>query len=94
MEKFKTTFESQLGRACTGLFDQKRLCVFAPEGPAGPFPVSQWAIFLPVEHFASIVPWFLQNRVSDGIELDVLVHPNSGCEIEDHMEVTLFFFKK
>jgi len=84
LEKFKETFQSELGAPCTGLFHQNRLCVFEPEQAAGPFPVADWSIFVPVDHFASKVPWFMQNRVSNGISLDVLVHPNSGCEIEDH----------
>ena len=84
LEKFKTTFKAELGPTCTGTFHQDRLCVFEPELHIGPFPVSQWAIFVPLEHYASKVPWFAQHRVSDGIELDILVHPNSGCEIEDH----------
>eukprot|EP00794_Sanderia_malayensis_P003530 gene3530-4031_t len=85
LEKFNSTFKDQIGKPCDGLFHQGRLCIFAPESAAGPFPVAQWAIFLPVDKFASLVPWFMQHRVgSDGFELDVLVHPNSGCEIEDH----------
>lgn len=32
------------------------------------------------EDFADIVPWFLQNRNG----YDLLVHPNTGCELEDH----------
>ena len=84
LERFKAVFESEIGAPCTGLFHQNRLCIFKPEAPAGPFPVAQWAIFLPVDHFASKVTWFMQNRVVNGTSLDVLVHPNSGCEVEDH----------
>jgi len=57
------------------------LCLFEPDWEAvGPFATAQWSVFLMPEDFADIVPWFLQNRNG----YDLLVHPNTGCELEDH----------
>ena len=33
-----------------------------------------------LSRYRTIVPWVMQRRRS----LDVLVHPNTGCEAEDH----------
>eukprot|EP00040_Diaphanoeca_grandis_P023638 m.128843 g.128843 ORF g.128843 m.128843 type:complete len:178 (+) comp29358_c9_seq3:67-600(+) len=48
--------------------------------PAGPFTTAQYSFFVPTRWFAATVPFMTSRR---GF-LDVLVHPNSGCEIEDH----------
>ena len=47
--------------------------------PEGPFLTSQWSVFVPLESFSQTVSWIMQHR---GI-YDILVHPNSGCELED-----------
>ena len=49
--------------------------------PAGPFPTAQYSFFVPKAHFGPTVRWIMNHRDS----LDVLVHPNSGCEVEDHV---------
>lgn len=80
-EKFIAEFKDRLGPQCTDLFDQNQMCMFAPDIQAdGPFLTAQWAVFLKNEDFADIVPWFMQHRGN----YDILVHPNSGCELEDH----------
>ena len=48
--------------------------------PAGPFVTAQLSFFVPKAHYERAVSWSLQNKG----DLDLLVHPNSGCEIEDH----------
>lgn len=50
--------------------------------PERPFLTSEWAAFVPLEDFGRTVPWIMRNRG----QLDVFVHPNSGCEIADHAE--------
>ena len=80
-DKFIAEFKDKLGPDCTDLFHQDHLCMFEPERqPDGPFLTAQWAVFIPNENFAEVVPWILQHRGN----YDVLVHPNSGCELEDH----------
>lgn len=69
------------GAPCTGLFHQGRLCMFDVDYVGkGPFVTAQWSAFIPIEDFARTVSWVMQRRG----ELDVLVHPNSGCGLEDH----------
>ena len=69
------------GPQCTDLFHQNQLCMFEPDKqPVGPFLTAQWAIFVTNDLFSETVQWFTQHR---GI-YDVLIHPNSGCELEDH----------
>eukprot|EP01115_Flamella_aegyptia_P008903 TRINITY_DN37290_c0_g1_i1.p1 TRINITY_DN37290_c0_g1~~TRINITY_DN37290_c0_g1_i1.p1 ORF type:complete len:109 (-),score=32.65 TRINITY_DN37290_c0_g1_i1:25-351(-) len=64
--------------------------------PDGPFVTAQWAAFIPLERFQETVSWIIQRRQVKGIinaaggpgvprpDLDVFIHPNSGCEYEDH----------
>jgi len=63
------------------------LCFFpwAPEAD-GPFLTGMWAAFVPLERFKDTVPWMMQHRGN----LDVFVHPNSGCEIYDHVNWPLW----
>lgn len=46
----------------------------------GPFAVGEWSMFVPVHYLNAVVPWFVQHRG----EFTLLVHPNTGCEYEDH----------
>jgi aromatic ring-cleaving dioxygenase len=64
------------------------LCMFTPDfpNPEPPFLTSEWAAFVPLENFQETVLWIMQQRGS----LDVLVHPNSGCEINDHRDWPLW----
>jgi hypothetical protein len=54
--------------------------------PARPFPVSESAFFIPPAHFAPVAMWAMQNRGS----LDIVLHPNSGCEVSDHRDWPLW----
>ena len=68
-----------------GRYDNGELCMIKdhklPEIlKVGPFPSGEWSMFVPLPHLQLVTEWFLQNRG----ELDFLVHPNSGCEYEDH----------
>ncbi len=73
------------------------LCMFAVEMAAdGPFMQAQWAVYVPLDQFVSVVPWFLQHHAQSGListagppgiprpPFSVLVHPCTGCEYEDH----------
>merc|ERR1712146_520286 len=49
-------------------------------GLAAPFVVPNWPIYVPIDRFAEAMPWISQHRG----DLDVLMHPNSGCMRDDH----------
>ena len=48
--------------------------------PVGPHPKSMYQIAFPVSEFPRLVPWLMLNRAG----LDVLVHPETGEDYEDH----------
>ena len=57
------------------------LCQFEVDWqPAGPFTTAQYSFFVPPAKYEATVSWTMKHRQG----LDVLVHPNSGCEPEDH----------
>lgn len=75
----------------TRLFNMTKLCTFAVDqtgagGPANsaPFVAPNFAIFVPANRYADVVPWMMANRG----DLDFLLHPNScgfTCSKEDHL---------
>lgn len=74
-----------LGEDCTGRYDNGRLCLIYDHPinetlQGGPFPVGEWSMFVPVSYYAQVIPWFTQNHD----DFSLLVHPNTGCEYEDH----------
>lgn len=78
--KFAAHFNLGFDKPCD-LFHNDYMCMFEEERePAGPFITSQWSVYFLNDDYVKVVPWITQNRAG----LDVLVHPNSGCEIEDH----------
>lgn len=83
-DAFVAKFFTKSGAAfCTSDFNQTQLCIWANDpclGPIGPFSGAQWAAYVPVENFASVVGWFQQFRQG----MSVLVHPNTGCSELDH----------
>jgi len=46
----------------------------------GPFPTGEWSMFVPVSYYAQVMPYLTQYRG----EFSYLIHPNTGCEYEDH----------
>ena len=46
----------------------------------GPFAVGEWSMWVPVHYYSAVVPWFVQHHG----QFSLLVHPNTGCEYEDH----------
>ena len=58
------------------------MCAWTEIGwePEGPFLTAQYSFFVPVAMYEKAVAWTVRHRG----DLDVLVHPNSGCENEDH----------
>eukprot|EP00350_Pseudokeronopsis_sp_OXSARD2_P001470 CAMPEP_0170565852 /NCGR_PEP_ID=MMETSP0211-20121228/79454_1 /TAXON_ID=311385 /ORGANISM="Pseudokeronopsis sp., Strain OXSARD2" /LENGTH=128 /DNA_ID=CAMNT_0010886837 /DNA_START=126 /DNA_END=512 /DNA_ORIENTATION=+ len=81
--EFKEKFAAKLGPDCQDTFENEYNCMFENyHGPDGPFPTAQWAVFVVPEDIAEFSWWIQQRRQ----EFSVLVHPNSGCEMEDHSD--------
>jgi aromatic ring-cleaving dioxygenase len=58
--------------------------------PIGPHPRAMYQVsFLP-EEFGKVVPWLMLNRQG----LDILVHPETGDDVEDHTNHALWLGKK
>ena len=86
-DKFRVKFASKMGPDCHDLFHNEYTCILDPDvGPAGPFPVANWSVFVLPEHLELMMAWMTQNRG----RFSVLVHPNSGCEVEDHSDWTFW----
>ena len=58
---------------------------FADE-PRGPHPVPQFNVIFEEPEFATIVPWLMLNREG----LNVLVHPLSGDNYDDHSKYAMW----
>jgi len=66
---------------------QQAICAYPTAWlPDGPFPTAQYSFFVPNKFYSETVQWFMQHRNG----LDLLIHLNSGCEIQDHMEWSLW----
>ena len=50
------------------------------DGIAGPHPIGQRQVIFRTSAFAEVVPWLMFNRQG----LDILIHPLSDDEYEDH----------
>ena len=80
-DKFREAFKTNLGADCHDLFENDFNCLLDPDyEPAGPFPVAEWSVYVLPGNLEPMQRWFAQHRG----DYTVLVHPNSGCEIEDH----------
>ena len=54
--------------------------------PVGPHPKSMYQVVFSPEQFAEVVPWLMLHRKG----LDVLVHPETGDNVKDHLERCLW----
>ena len=73
------------------IFNLTDLCVFPVDATgagyprnAAPFVAPNFAIFLPVDTVAKVVPWMMANRG----DLDFILHPNTcgfACGPQDHL---------
>ncbi len=58
--------------------------------PIGPHPKAMYQVaFLP-DQFAKVVPWLMLNREG----LDILIHPETGDDVEDHVDHSLWLGEK
>lgn len=57
------------------------MCLFKPVTVIEPpFLTGQWGLYFFTEDLVKVSNWITTNRGT----LDTLIHPNSGCDIEDH----------
>jgi aromatic ring-cleaving dioxygenase len=54
--------------------------------PRGPHPISQFNVIFKTEEFQNVVPWLMLNRA----RLDVLVHPLTDSNYDDHSKNALW----
>ena len=60
-----------------------KMCTYFVDYTAGgPFTTAQYSFFIPVNRFTETSAWMIQNR---GMH-DLFMHPNTGCEINDHTQ--------
>jgi len=58
--------------------------------PIGPHPKAMYQVaFLP-DQFSHVVPWLMLNRQG----LDILIHPETGDDVADHTEHSLWLGEK
>ena len=63
---------------------RRDMCSFEVDwGPAGPFLTAQFSWFVPRGQLEDPVEWIVRRRNGDG-HTSLFIHPNSGCEVEDH----------
>jgi len=77
---------------CTMLMDDgKAMCEFPYDDEpgvacAGPFYTKTAAFSIPTDDFEATVGYMMQHRGT----YDILVHPNTGCLLNDHLEWSLW----
>jgi len=50
----------------------------------GPFPSGEWSMSVPVAYIGVVQAWLTQHYYDTSDEFSLLIHPNTGCEYEDH----------
>ena len=60
------------------------------DDPVGPHPKSMYQVAFAPAQFGNVVPWLMLHREG----LDVLVHPQTGDALTDHMEHSLWLGEK
>ncbi len=58
--------------------------------PIGPHPKSMYQVAFSPNQFGEVVPWLMLNREG----LDILVHPETGDDVGDHVERSLWLGEK
>lgn len=58
--------------------------------PVGPHPHAMYQVVFSPTQFGEVVPWLMLHREG----LDVLVHPETGDSVADHLEHSLWLGKK
>lgn len=58
--------------------------------PVGPHPRSMYQVVFSPKEFGKVVPWLMLHREG----LDVLIHPETGDSVADHLDYSLWLGKK
>lgn len=58
--------------------------------PIGPHPQAMYQVVFSQEQFAKVVPWLMLKHEG----LDILIHPETGDDVEDHTEHALWLGNK
>jgi len=58
--------------------------------PVGPHPKAMYQVVFSPDQFGAVVPWLMLHREG----LDVLVHPETGNSVEDHLNRCLWLGEK
>lgn len=58
--------------------------------PIGPHPKAMYQVAFSPNEFAKIIPWLMLNRQ----KLDILIHPETGDDVADHMDRSLWLGEK
>ncbi len=58
--------------------------------PIGPHPKPMYQVAFSPEQFSKVVPWLMLNRQG----LDILVHPETGDDLKDHTDHSLWLGEK
>ena len=86
-QAFKDRFGSQLGPDCSTQYHNDYNCFLEiTRVPVGPFTVSEWSIFVLPEFLLPMMQWATQYRE----QYTIFIHPNSGCQVEDHSDWAMF----
>ena len=88
LSKFGLTYEKDTCPFSPGdIQPNAPMCVFSTDfAPAGQFVTAQTALFVPVADYERSISWLVPRRGN----LDVFIHPNSGCSINDHLKDALW----
>ncbi|MBW4575048.1 MAG: 4,5-dioxygenase [Aphanothece sp. CMT-3BRIN-NPC111] len=60
------------------------------EQPIGPHPKAMYQVAFSPNEFSHVVPWLMLNRQG----LDILIHPETGNDVEDHTSHALWLGQK
>ncbi|MEC4817530.1 MAG: DOPA 4,5-dioxygenase family protein [Scytonema sp. PMC 1069.18] len=60
------------------------------EQPIGPHPKAMYQVAFRPNQFGEVVPWLMLNREG----LDILIHPETGDDVKDHTDHSLWLGKK
>ena len=56
----------------------------------GPFPSGEWSVFVPVPYMGPVLAWFTDHYQDTNPSFSLLLHPNTGCQYEDHTNKSLW----
>jgi len=92
-EKFMEAFHLKDGQPCDSdnTTHPTAFCMFPTmmEG-MGPFPVANWIVLVTSDWLGDTVAWIQMNHG----DFDVLIHPNTGCEVHDHTVYAIWIGNK